>query len=460
MPSAPPEPYTAYDVNGDGKPDFFTFAGPDGRIDRIGYDDNGDGKPDRIIDLDKIDYSQSRHLVIILDGFGYDLVKGYMDSGHLRMFYPPSKVVAPYPSLTDLAIEDLFNYESCGGFEAMYYDRQKNRLVGGSGAYMRGENEPYNRLLQYRANLIWDAIGYLTPWAVFGKELNDAETGFKNSKLKEYRAYFVSSAGVGTTQGAEGQRKCLAEVERWILQVLWETQGKTKITLLADHGHSYTPATRIPLEKCLTDHKWRLTDSLRGPRDVVYIRFGLETYASFAANNPSDLSADLVTCEGVTLASYAQDNEVVLLAPGGQKAIIRQHADRYRYEAESGDPLKLKAILAKLPADAEGYYGADDLLHATIDHEWPAPLQRLYRAHFGLAKHTPDVIVSLANNYYSGASSFGSSVKIASTHGSLNLTNSRTFIMSTQAPLPPVMRSADVPKAMTKMTGAPWPLKE
>ena len=73
---------------------------------------------------------------------------------------------------------------------------------------------------------------------------------------------------------------------------------------------------------------------------------------------------------------------------------------------------------------------------------------------------TPDVIVSLADECISGAAAFGGSVKVASTHGSLNRANSTTFIMSSLGPLPPLMRSADIPAAMAKVLGRSWPMKK
>ena len=443
--------FAAFDASGHGRANCFFFANEAGRIDRIGYDLNGDQKPESIVRLDELPASQCRHLVIVLDGFGYHVVKEYYDQGGLRFCHPPSLVIAPYPTLTDPCIEDLLNYMPCAGFEALYYDAAANKLVGGSMAYVAGKNEPYNRLLQYRASLIWDAIGYLYPWPVFGKEINDAKRVFDRASSQEVIAYFVSSAGVGTQMGAEGQKKCLQEVDRLINQVMWETHGLTKITITADHGHSYTPATRIPLEPYLEKKGWKLTDSLKGPRDVVYVRFGLETYASFAALRSAELAADLIGCEGVEIASYADDNSVVVLGRQGGKAIVRRKGDRYKYERVSGDPLKLSEPLAALKADGEGYYDAQELFEATARHEYPCPLERLWRGHFGLAENPPTVIVSLEDRFYSGSGSFAGAVRIASTHGGLNYRNSATFIMSTAGALRPVMRSRDVPGNLEKL---------
>ena len=192
----------------------------------------------------------------------------------------------------------------------------------------------------------------------------------------------------------------------------------------------------------------------------MYVRFGLETYASFATRKPAALAADLIACEGVELASYVDGKAVVVLGRDNGGAIINHKNGRYKYEARIGDPLKLDAVLAGLKADGDGYYGRDDLLAATVTHTYPAPLQRLWRAHFALVENPPDVIISLEDRFYSGSTSFAGAVHVASTHGSLNYSNSVTFIMSTAGAMPEFMRSADVPGHIKTLTGEPFPMRK
>jgi len=452
-----PAPRSLYDTDGDGRGDFSMLRNERGRVDRVAYDRTGEGTFPEVVDLDAVRFAQCRHLVILLDGVGYDLVREYYEAGHLRLFHPPSRVIAPYPTLTDPCIEDLFAYLPVKGFEAEYYDHKAGRIVGGSRAYLSGENTPYNRLLHYRADLILDAVAYVMPWQVYGKEINDSKRLFDRRQTREVRVYYVSSAGVGTKMGAEGHRMCLGKVEQLVNQVVWETRGLVKVTLLSDHGHSYTPARRVPLEDHLEARGWRITERLQGEKDVAYVRFGLETYAALSAKRPDLLAKDVADCEGVELVSHTAKDGVIVLAPGGEYAAIGHKGGRFSYEPGRGDPLKLKDILAKLQADADGYYDADELLAATATHVWPAPLQRLWRAHFALVENPADVIVSLANDYYSGSGGFARFAKVASTHGGLNHRNSTAFILSTVGPLPPVMRSADVPRNMKALTGADWP---
>ncbi len=450
----------AYDTDGDGTADFFTFVDSAGVASMLGYDTTGDGAVDTHVETAAIPFDRCRHLVLILDGFSYDLLKRWYDRGGLRVFHPPSRVVSPYPSMTDLGVVDALGTVPTAGFEARYFDRKANTMVGGNTAYLSGRNAPYNRLLQFRAPSAWDAAAYIASWPVFAAEINGAKDRFDANETREVIVYSVGSAGVGTREGADGQHRCLRRVEQLVHQVLWETRGRTKVTLLSDHGHSYTPATQIDLGSHLESRGWRLAGCLDEAKTAVWIRFGLVTYASFATNRPADLAADLVAAEGVELASYAQGRTVIVLGPNGAKAVISRKHSSYKYAPVSGDPLKLSRLLTTIPADAEGFRTADALLATTARHEYPAPLQRLWRAHQATATHRPDVIASLADRFFSGDASMTYFVDIASTHGGLNYSNSVTFIMSTAGPLPPVMRSADIPRHMQALTGSPFPLRK
>jgi hypothetical protein len=452
------EALRSYDVGGVGHPDFFLYADASGRVNRLGYDTEGKGRAGTVVDLDAIPMSRCRHLVIILDGFGYEVVRKFYDEGGLRMFYPPSRVIAPYPTLTDTGLEDVFGYVPCVGYEAAYFDRRANQMEGGMGRYLSGASMPYDRLLQYRANVAWDGISYVKPWFVFDRELNHAAAHFNENLTQEFIAYFVSSAGVSTVEGAEGQRRCLASVEELINQVLWQTHGMVKITMFADHGHSYTMSKQIPFDEYLKGKGWRTGESLTAARDVVWVRFGLLTYAAFNTHEPAALAADLTGCAGVDLASYAEGEAVVVRSADGGKATVRRKGERYLYETAAGDPLKFKEVLAKLMPDGEGYYAADEMFRVSADAEYPAALERIWRGHFGLVENPADVLVSLKDGYYSGAGGFVGMVQVASTHGSLNRRNTTTFVMSTAGPLPELMRSAEVRVHLGELVGGKWPM--
>lgn len=452
-------PVGRYDTDGNGRADFFTFADETGRITRVGYANAGDGdQPASIVALDEIPLANSRHLVIILDGFSYGLVADYYRQGGLRLMHPPSRVIAPYPTMTDLALEDILSYIPARGFESKFYNRLENRMSGGVDEYLEGFNQPYNDLLDYRANLLYDAIGYVKPRMVFRKEINDIKRQFDKRRGEELVAYIVSTAGMSTALGAAGQLEVLHTIDRLIHQVVAETHGLVKVTLLSDHGHGYSNPKRLDLEAFLKGRGWKVRDRINGPRDVVLPAFGLVHYASLCTSQPAQLAADMTTCHGVEIVSYAQGQDVVVLDCTGGRAVISRRDDSYRYTPTAGDPLKLADTLAALPADAEGFRDGAALMRATIDHCYPDALHRLHRAHFGLVEQPPDVIVSLSDEFFWGREIFSALTTTASTHGSLNRSNSVTFIMSTLDPLPDIIRSRQIGENLRKLTGKPFPM--
>ena len=449
--------FQAFDGNHDGRADFFLFTNAQGRVNRIGYCYDGTDVPRDIVNLDQVDTRTTRHLVIVLDGVGYDVLKKFYDQGHLRYFHRPSRVIAPYPSLTDLALEDALGYIPAKGMEASYFDHRRNEMAGGAVEYLKGSNQPYDRLLQYRADLLMDGFSYIMPSSVYGHELNDAKKLFDRRQTQEMIAYFVGSAGLGTANGEAGHIESLAGAERLINQLMYETHGQLRVTMFADHGHSYTHAKRIPLEAYLKAKGWNVTEKIQGPRDVVYVRFGLETYASFCTTSPRELAQDLVKADGVEIASHVEDDSVLVDSHDGGKAVIKHLNGSYTYKVQNGDPLKIEAALKTIPAQADGSYKAADLLKATIDGQYPLPLQRMWRAHYDLVENPPDVIISLENGYYSGSGWMDKFIDVASTHGGLNRANSTTFIMSTMGEMPPVMQSREISPNVGKLLGETFP---
>lgn len=442
-----------YDSNGDGKADFFCYPDSTGRYDRIGYDRDGDGKPDRIIHLDAIDKRFCRHLVIVLDGFPYDVVKEFYDGGGLRFLHPPVVVIPPYPVMTDLALEDAFGYMPCAGYEAKYFDHSANRVVGGTSAYLAGKNEPFARIITYRSSTLRDGFAYLNPRQHMRQEIQAVRQCFQAAREQETIAYIVSSAAMGSRLGKEGQIEALRQCEQLITSLYCQMEGMLKVTLLADHGQTNVPCTSAKLDEFLRTQGWRLVDRLAGPRDVALIQFGLETSAALYTLSPAALAEDLLSCDKVELASYVDGDSVVVASREG-KAIIRSSDGKtFEYERVRGDPLKLGEL-------AEGKVAGRELLQATVQKRspYPDPLYRLWRAHFGLVEHPADVIVSLDDRYYNGAGGFASFVTMASTHGGLNWRNSATFIASSAGAIDGPLRSEDIPAAMRKLFDRPFPL--
>jgi hypothetical protein len=450
----------AYDTNGDGKADYFTYADNSGRITVIAYDYANKGAPDSFVNLDEQPNSRCRHLFIILDGVAFDVVKEFYDAGHLRMFYPPSRLVAPFPAMTDLAVEDALGDIPCPALEASYYDRVTGAAAGGQWNYLLQKNAPASRLITYRQWVPLDALAYFSPWLIFKHEIHGAKSALDRHDTQDVIFYSAGCAGMGTGNGKEGHVRCLELTERMINQVTLETRGMVKFTIIADHGHTYTKPARLDLPGLLRKKGWHPGNHLDAPKDFVMPEFGDVTYAAFYTHDAAALAADLAAIEGVELAVYQADGKISLVSRRGN-ALISERNGRYKYEPQGGDVLQLNDIVAKLRAegkvDDSGFIDDRALLEATAAHLYPDPLRRLWRAFNGMVENVPDVIVSIEDNYYAGSANYAFLVKLNSTHGGLNYKNSLAFAMSTAGPLPPVMRSEDIPKNLGAVLGRPFP---
>lgn len=384
-----------------------------------------------------------QHLIIILDGFGYEVVKGYKDSGGFKDFHEPSKVIAPFPTLTDLCIQDLLQGEPCEGLEAVYYDKEKGRMSGGLLSYLQFKNQPYSKILDFRSPGLIDGLGYVAPWLAFGLELKALKKQLMNSQSETFKAYLVSTAGISTKYASVGQVECLKRLEKFFRELKAQTSGSLMVTLLSDHGHSYYASKLSPIKKMLKDKGWNITRSLKTKNDAAHLSFGLVNYTSFATLDAPRLAKNLLGVPGVEVASYVEGTILMALGPDGSSAKVRRSDMACSYEPIVGDPLGLVSILKNVE-NLDGFYPDDAVQAATIDHTYPSALERLWRAHFSLVKHPPDVIATLGNEWHSGSGFLNAFATVESTHGSLNRTNSLAFVMSDSVQIPQFLRSREV----------------
>jgi hypothetical protein len=458
-----PSPTASYDIDGDGRADYVTVAGPDGRIARIGYVTGGE-EPETFVDLDSLHPRACRHLVLIVDGIGYETVKAYRDAGRLRLFHEPAPVVSTFPAMTDIALADIFESVRPLGYEARYFDHAKNRLVGGDAEYLSMLNEDWVRCTDYRAGTLVDPLAYLFPHYYFREELKALLNLIQRRDRPMVVAYLVSTAGLGTKHLRQGQEDVLEAVDRLAHQLVWESRGLVKVTVLSDHGHQLVPAKWIDFRTFLRQRGWRVTERLDKEEDAVVIDYGLVTYASFATRRGEALGRTLLEHEGVDVVTYVTDGAVAVASDEGAARIERQDG-RFRYVQETGDPLHLAPVIAAAKADgrldADGFADDRTWLVLTHDHLYPDPLVRMWRAFHGLTEHVPDVIASLADGYSAGLPSRAARYPDgASTHGDLARKSTVAFVMSTSGAAPAAarpLRCRDLPEVLPSLLGRPWP---
>jgi len=446
----------AFDTNGDRRPDYWEYQREDGRKAALAYANTAEPGPR--VELDAQTNADCPHVLLVLDGVPFELVKQLYDDGRFRLFYPPTRLVCCFPSMTDLALVDLFHAPACPGYQALYCDRTTGKLSDGNKEYLSGRSAPWVAGMTYRVSTSWDILVYLDPRAVFNHEMDDLARRTRALQAGELRAYSLGTAGMGIRDGRAGITQFLEIVDRLCEQIVYEHHGRVKITLTADHGHNLVRNERVDFEPVLRAGGYRPATSLRDPRDVVVVRYGLVTYADFATQDPAGVGACLLKSEAVTFACYRDGDGLLVVDREGQ-ARITAGAGGLRYDARGGDPLHLASIVAQLQAagrvSADGDIDGDALFAATVDHEYPDPLARLWRAFHGMVANPPDLIVDLRDGYCHGSKFFyAMAYPIRSTHGSLNRMNSETFVLTMLGDLPPVLRTEEVLPRLEALRGA------
>ncbi len=435
---------TWYDARGDGKPSFGTALDADGRLDSLFYADNENAKPERIYRLSDYADVDVPHVVIMLDSVPYQSVVDFYRAGHLRFMGAPAKVIAPFPSLTEICFTDVLRAPPLPGMIDQSYDPRTNQTRAALWDRVYGYSEPWERRLDYHAVYWEDGMSYLKPRAWYAAELERARRVSEISPNHVTLVYLCSASSMICKYGRRGVAETLQQAEQLCLQILYERHGAVKLSLLADHGHNLMHSINVPVAEFLTQAGLHPGSAIHGPDDVVVEVNGLVTYAAVQTSQPARVSQALLSHPHIQLAMYLGGDRVIVRDAKASAAIECRHG-RLRYVPITGDVLDYAALLKSLPADADGYANDADWLAATADHRWPDAPRRIWDAFHRTAMFPPRVMFTLDDGYCAGLKEYEKYIDMASTHGGLNQVNSATFVMTMNAITPtPVMRSRDV----------------
>jgi hypothetical protein len=419
-----------------------------GRVESIAYDDNGNGHWERIYRL--ADYSERNvpHLIVMLDSIPFESIRAQYRGGDFPMFNPPQKVIAPFPSLTEICYGRLLGCPPLPGVVDDYYDRDAGGVADTlSERVFGGYREPWEQRLDYTASMYESGLSYMKPREWYAAELARAKREFDRSPNRVTLVYFSSASSMVSRFGKAGLDEVLAGIERMCVQILYERQGAVKITLMADHGHNLMATKNISLAPTLKSAGFHVSDQLCGPEDVVLELHGLVTYTGIRAGRPAAVARTLCTLPTITLAAYMEGDRVMVQSAKGTSA-IECREQKLRYLPLDGDVLEYAPVVAAMQAggkaDAGGFATDADWFAETLDHLYPDAPRRLWDAFHGTVTHPPEIMITTQDGFCAGREDFQMFIKMASTHGSLNQVNSATFVMSMTDRVKGPMRTADV----------------
>lgn len=400
------------DEDGDGRIDLWRRTGADGPAE-IRAPAPGSDPP--------------RTLVLAIDAIPYEVFADLQREGRFRAFFPASRLVAPFPSLTNVGFTAILRTDPPLGYEDLYFDPERDAILGGAwdrltGAYK--EIAPFHAAFDWEEPRLWGAFVFYLPDRVREAELlrieellMDHARGAANPVAgddDELLLYMGSTDAVGHVGGREALRRHLLRVDRVLERYLAAGGGRNRVVLLSDHAMSDSPSRMFDLEAALGRAGYRLVEEIRDPRDVVAPAYGLVG------------SIQLYTAPG--------EEEAVARAIAAQEG-----ADFAVWRMAKPEDGRDRDIPGDAPPDwrigAVDAAGSADPLDRPAE-EYPMLRARISRA---LADHTrnpADVLVSLHDGWHHGSAVFDRLVRIVGTHGSARSTSSVGFLASNVDPTP------------------------
>lgn len=430
------------------------------------YSAKGDGQFEELADLDQVDVRTVRHVFVMLDGVPFKLVDQLYREGHFRLFYPPARMIAPFPSITDVSYSNMFQIPGKSAYESLIYDPSGNKMYSPTDMYLSGANELWSTRLDYRQRLWLDGVSYILPryaarrefHAMFGRAQDVLR---KCPNQQNVLIYSISTDAAAHVVGWQRACELLVELDGYIERLMYQNKGQIGVVMFADHGNNFQAnCGRVPIENVIG--KLGLTPiherGFKKPGEVLVPRYGLISLVQMFCQTDQDrqrIIPALLATKGVEHAMWRAGDAVELAGRDGQARICCRventpagREEFFSYTPAKGDPLQLLPLLAPLSSRRfEGsetpFYSAADLLQATANHTWPDPLWRIWHGLTDQTALVPDLAVSLAPGWYYGSPGLDQWTHLNGTHGGLRDVDTVTFFASTMFAPPPVMRTVD-----------------
>ena len=438
---------TWYDTNHDDRPDFSITHNDAGRLVSLGYDDDQNGEADRRYRLADYADAELPHLIVLIDSIPYAAFKQNIASrppGVWGVFDEPAKVIAPYPSMSAVCFSDLFDAPPMPGAINKYYDPrpQTNGVTNLINKRLDGYRNPWQQRLHYNIDYRDNTSAWLNPRPWLGVELERARQAFDASPDRTTVVYISSAAAMLMKYGPTGLDETLDELERFLLQVLYERKGAVKISVISETFKNLTETTWIDVEQALEIGGFRVVDSIKKPDDVFLEMDGLLTWFGVHTSQPEAVSQTLLDeIPAIETISYLEGFDVVVRNHQGVARIALAEV-KLIYTPEAGDPLDYGEALAGVALTP------DEWFDRTAAHVFPAAPPRLWAAFHGQTRNNPQVMVTLRDGTCAGIEWFQWFITPRSTHGGLNQVNSAAVLMTTTRPIEGPLRTGEVMNAI------------
>jgi hypothetical protein len=406
--------------------------------------------------------TRPRRLILCLDGVPHKLIGAAKSRGLFADFGTPSRLLSPFPTMTNVALSAMFSASPPAGYESLYFDRNARELRGGLWKYV-GRRTPdkipssYMNELDYQEPLAFEFLIYVAPERVWRADMRRFHERFRAApQTRDYFAFLKGTDGLLHAQGPARLDVALESLDRILTEIREFCGSETEIVMFSDHGMNLEENRRADLATHLRHQGFTIGSQLKSnnSRALTIPGFGLCSYAAVYCGHNGlvpEAAGVLAEVPGVDFVVFRDDSGVILKSSRGSARIERDPVNAipaYRYLSVAGDPLELQTAAKTLQAngkmDDKGFAADSDWFALTNSHRYPNAVGNIYSALYtARVKHTADILISMNDGYYYGWSPFGRVVRLAATHGNALQSSSNAFLMSTHRALPECVRAED-----------------
>lgn len=394
-----------------------------------------------------------RQLVLGLDGVGYQTMSRLYEGGYFREFFPPSPMVASFPSISDPNWALLMDAPLPESFTKAYFNSKRVTSTGVGApegsllnhltsppAYEAGFDFKAEGAFQHLAIMTWTQTSALV-W------LDKLEKQILESKDKEtYFAFIMNTDILAHVQGEKGLLEFLSHVDkqlRRIKQRILEKHGfELEITIVSDHGNHWVKPKDIDFESVLKSGGWEWQDTLAKPKDYGYVAPEIIAFAAFYTLPGQEESF-------AKRLSYIKDIEVSAFLSGPNQ--IDFYNDKERNQVRiTVDPktqtVSYRVLKGHDPLDQERFFKNksirwDDYFQESYTHQYPYAAVRIWEGFHTNSKSSASVLASpaLGHVFSNRTLQMITAVRgLQGMHGSLNTEESLGVFMRTQTQTGPI----------------------
>ena len=221
-----------------------------------------------------------RRLVVGVDGLGYAEVQAAQAAGAFRQFFPVSRMISTFPSISDIAWSEIFGVSPPPGYQRVYFRLDEGRKVGGPIDPIRPiEFERRMDLgFEQKAHHI---SSYMSPVRTARHELSTlSRVFFSSGGIETFYAYLPAPDALQHVRGSVS--RYLGALDHEITTILDLYRHRTgtdlELVLVSDHGNNQRwDAETIDLEQFLNDRGYRAGDKIARPAEVAFSTDGVTT---------------------------------------------------------------------------------------------------------------------------------------------------------------------------------------